>query len=590
MKHFFSLWRGWPVTGLLLILLLLFGPVARAQAPAWQMAIAVSQASAGVGSSTRATATDASGNVYIAGEFTGTIGFGNIPLTCTGVRDVFVAKWSPASNRFVWAQRAGGAGSTSATALAVSGSSVYVSGFFNGSTASFGPATLTNSAPGNTGFDVFVAKLSDAGSSSSFVWAQAGGSSAYDDTYALAVNGSSIYLAGSFKGATAHFGPLALSNTNSGGNVSDAFLVKLTDAGSTGRFVWAQQASSAGSDMTIQALAVSGPTVYLTGNFQGPTASLGSLTLGRAGAITIFAAKLTDAGASSSFEWAQRAGGTGVSFCNALAVSGNNLYLAGDFYGATATFGGTTLTNTSPATNDIFVAKITDVGTAGTIMWAQQAGGSTKDGATAIAVNGPNVYVAGIFNSPSATFGNTIITNASSSGGMFDTDIFITKLTDAGTSSSFAWAQRAGGTGMFDDAYAIAIAGSSIYVGGNVTTPANFGSLTVTSPNVNTLAFLASLTDPTLTATAATHSSLSFALAPNPANASTSVTLPAVPGAATATLTLRDALGRTLRTETLPLPPAGLRHELGLAGLAPGIYALQVRAGTATATRRLVVD
>ena len=173
---------------------------------------------------------------------------------------------------------------------------------------------------------------------------------------------------------------------------------------------------------------------------------------------------------------------------------------------------------------------------------------------------------------------------------MFDTDIFITKLADAGASSSFAWAQRAGGTGMFDDAHAIAIADSSIYLGGNVTTPTSFGNLTVTSPNVNTLAFLASLTDPTLTATTTAHSSLSFVLAPNPANATTSVTLPAVLGAATATLTLRNALGRTLRTEMVPLPPAGLRHELGLAGFAPGIYARQVRAGTATATRRLVID
>ena len=39
-----------------------------------------------------ATAIDASGNVYVAGYFTGTISFGATTLTSAGDRDVFVAK------------------------------------------------------------------------------------------------------------------------------------------------------------------------------------------------------------------------------------------------------------------------------------------------------------------------------------------------------------------------------------------------------------------------------------------------------------------------------------------------------------------
>ena len=45
-----------------------------------------------------------------------------------------------------------------------------------------------------------------------------------------------------------------------------------------------------------------------------------------------------------------------------------------------------------------------------------------------------------------------------------------------------------------------------------------------------------------------------------------------------------------MRSATVALPAAGLRHELSLAGLPAGIYALQVQAGAATATRRLVVE
>ena len=65
---------------------------------------------------------------------------------------------------------------------------------------------------------------------------------------------------------------------------------------------------------------------------------------------------------------------------------------------------------------------------------------------------------------------------------------------------------------------------------------------------------------------------------------------PAVPSTATATLTLLDALGRTVRTVAVSLPAAGLRHKLALRGLAPGFYALQVRAGTEVGTRLLVVE
>ena len=78
--------------------------------------------------------------------------------------------------------------------------------------------------------------------------------------------------------------------------------------------------------------------------------------------------------------------------------------------------------------------------------------------------------------------------------------------------------------------------------------------------------------------------------APNPARAATTVVLPALPGAATATLTLRDALGRALRTSTVALPAAGLRHEFNLANVPAGLYVLQVQAGAVTATRRLVVE
>lgn len=89
--------------------------------------------------------------------------------------------------RFVWAQRAGGTQESGAFALAVSGTNVYVAGAF-GTTASFGATTLVSAEAS----DVYVAKLTDAGAASSFVWAQRAGGTASEYAFALAVSGSSV--------------------------------------------------------------------------------------------------------------------------------------------------------------------------------------------------------------------------------------------------------------------------------------------------------------------------------------------------------------------------------------------------------------
>ena len=202
-------------------------------------------------------------------------------------------------------------------------------------------------------------------------------------------------------------------------------------------------------------------------------------------------------------------------------------------------------------------------------------------------MRGNDVYIAGGFISVTAGFGSTILANTNPSRS--SDDLFVAKLTDTGTTASFAWAQQAGGN-QADDAFSLVLAGTSVYVAGAVQPQAVFGSLVVPGSSTVRIAFLASLTDPTLTATTAAKGALSFSLAPNPARATTTVQLPAGLGASTATLTLRDALGRTLRTVAANVPAAGLRHALDLTGLAPGLYAVQVRAGSNSGTQRLVVE
>jgi hypothetical protein len=568
MKYFFSGLRG-GLSAALLVLLWLAGPAARAQAPAWQTAVAVSQATTAF-SYVNQTTVDASGNVFVAGSFAGAVTFGSTTLTTAPAstsRDMFVAKWSPATGQFVWAQQQSNGAMLAPVALAVQGSAVYVSA--SGTTTSVGR----------------VYKFTDAGSTASLTWTQA---FTYADMGGLAVSGSSVYVTGSFTGATLALGAFTLSNASP--NDADLFVAKLTDAGSTSSFAWAIRAGGVQAELGGPVVAV-GSTLYLTGYFYGTTSTptiLGTTQLTTAGSSDVFVAKLADTGPNSTFSWARRLGGTDYELVNALAVSGSAVYVGGKFGSPTADFGLTILANagpaTGPVTTDGFVTKLTDTGSAGTFAWAQRTGGPGNDEVTALAVQGAGLYLAGNFESSNASVGATTLASAGSADG------FVAALIDAGPTSRFAWAQAVGGSN-YDFIGGLSLAGSTAYVGGGIgSVAASFPPRVVSNPSGTPLAVLASFAATTLTATTAAPGSLSFALAPNPAHAAATLTLPAVPGTATATLTLRDALGRTLRTATLPLPAAGLRHELDLGGLAPGIYAVQVRAGATSATRRLVVE
>lgn len=543
-----------------LALLLLAGRLpAAAQAPAWQSAQAVAvPTAANTYSVVRATVADAAGNVYLVGSFSNTVVLGSTTLTSLGGGDVFVAKFNPASNQFTWAQRAGGAGDDYAYALAVSGTSVYVAGEFSSSTAGFGATTLTKAGTS----DGFVAKLTDAGATAGFSWAQRVGGAGTDRVDALAVSGASLYVVGGFE-QTAAFGPTSLTSAGT----LDVFVAKFTDAGTSGSFAWAQQGGGTSNDEAL-ALAVSGANVYVAGFMGSGAASFGATTLPAASTSAspdAFVAKLTDAGATAGFVWAQRAGGANTDAVTALAVSGSNVYVAGQFGSATAGASFGSLTLTGAGLFDAFVAKLTDAGSTGSFVWAQPAGGAGPDRAYALAVRGSSVYVAGQFDSATASFGPATLTSAGGS------DVYVAKVTDAGATGSFAWAQQGGGPGG-DQAYALAVSGTSVQVAGIFSSAtANFGAFALSNPaGAINLGYLASLTDPTLTATTAGRAQSPAQLYPNPARHTATLRLPA--GTPPAPLTLTDAQGRTVRRYPAPI---SAETTLDLQCLPAGLYLLR---------------
>ena len=578
MKHVSSPKQTWPAAGLLLLLLLLVGPGVRAQAPSWQSAVAL-VSSPSTNTVVSGSAHDANGNLYIAGSFSGQLTLGATTLTAAGAAStLFVAKWNVTTRTYQWAvSGTGTTGQAYISSMAVAGNNVYLTGIFFRGTLTLGGTTLLNNDTNTSTRDIFVAKLTDAGPSASFAWALRDGSLADDLAQSIVVAGTSLYVGG--------------------GVASSAYLAKFTDSGTSGLRTWqwlAANSGSANNALTTLALGAAN-TLYAGGTFSGPSITLGATTLTNArtdaSSSDSFIVKITDNGSAAGFGWAQQVSGVGNGATGSsdqlvgLAIQGSSVYAAGYFTGLSLTLAGTTANNPGAAagTNEVFITKLTDSGASSSFVWLHRAGGPGDDYVNKLVVSGNKLLLGGPFFA-TATFGSIGLTS------MGNFDAFVTELVDNGSSASFAWAQQAGGPGV-DTAFPIDVFGSRVAVGGFFTplnnSPATFGTISLTGNNNFANGYLATFTDPTLTATTAARNDFAFTLAPNPAHGTASVQLPAVPGAATATLTLLDALGRPVRAR--PATP-GTRTDFDLGGLAPGLYALRVAAGSATATQRLVVE
>jgi mRNA-degrading endonuclease HigB of HigAB toxin-antitoxin module len=273
------------------------------------------------------------------------------------------------------------------------------------------------------------------------------------------------YVTGYFYGGVT-FGSTTL--ISSGGY--DVFIAKYDAAG---HVLWAKKAGGLYDDNS-NSIAVDGSgNSYITGYFYG-SATFGSTTLTSSGSGDVFVAKYD---ASGNAVWAMQPA-TGSLQGTRIAVDGpGNSYLTGYFYGS-ATFGNTTLTNSS-GSGDLFVAKYD---AAGNVLWANQASGTDYEYGQSITVDGSgNSYVTGYFYG-SATFGNTTLISSGND------DVFIAKYD---TSGNVIWAKEAVGTD-YEYANGIVVDGSgNSYVTGYFYGSATFGDTTLTSSNGSDDVFIA---------------------------------------------------------------------------------------------------
>jgi hypothetical protein len=278
---------------------------------------------------------------------------------------------------FQWATRAGGYSWDLGRSVAADRSgNIYLIGYFDSPTITFGEITLTNKNDNSYSADIFLVKYNAEGN---VLWAKSFGG--YSNDYAMSVSSDplgNLIIAGVFSSPSLTFGTVTLVNDSA----DDAFVVKFDDSGNV---LWAknvgEQLSAASTSVVTDAFC----NVFLTGSFFY-NIKFGDITLTSSG-IGMFFVKFDPEG---NVLWANKADGVDAEGFMGATDSDGNYFISGDFYGDTLAFHEIKLINTGE--RDIFVAKLN---ASGDFLWAKKAGGVSFDWGHGVATD---------------TLGNVVIT------------------------------------------------------------------------------------------------------------------------------------------------------------------------------------
>ncbi len=392
--------------------------------------------------------TDATGNIYMTGSFTGTADFdpgaATVNLVSAGNKDIFITKFD-ASGNFVWAKSIGGSGDDMGLSLAVDGTgNVYVTGVYIG-TVDFDPSASVVNLGGSGLHNSFIAKFSSSGS---LVWADAlTGSDAYSASLALDAS-SNVYVTGYFQ-LTVDFDPSAsTANLNSAG-LFDMFLVKYT---SGGVLVWAKSFGGTDYELSNSITVDASDNIYITGYFGSttidfdPSAAVANLT--KIGNTDMFIAKYDGAG---SYIWAKNMG-SATGSANARSIktdASNNVYVSGIISGTVDLDPSASTANlTSASSTDAFFGKYSS---SGAYIWAKNVAGSGPDECFSVTVDAAsNVYITGYIGGQ-ADFDPSAATVTLYSSGF---DIYMAKYDVSG---NYVWAKNFGSSANSNNGYAVTI-------------------------------------------------------------------------------------------------------------------------------------
>ncbi len=411
---------------------------------------------------------DVLGNIYITGDFEGTVDFdpgpGTFTMVAVAFNDVFILKLDPVGN-FIWAKSFGGADGETGKSISVDAlGNVYTSGYYR-LTVDFDPGPGTFSITSAGVDDIFISKLDALGN---FVWAKSMGGTIYDYGYSLTVDAvGNVYTTGNFQG-TADFDPGIGTYTLSVVGPGDYGFISKLDV--SGNFVWAKSIGGSafcyGRSISVD---VTG-NVFSTGLYGGIVdfdPGVGTYTLNSPTGYDIYILKLD---VSGNFVWVKGMGGTGYDTGNSIVLDGSgNIFTTGRFQNTVDFDPGVGTYTLSCMGSDVFVSKLD---ASGNFVWAKNMGGtnsSTEAQCISLDALG-NVYTTGYYDG-TTDFDPGVTTFTLAPVGT--EDVFISKLTSSG---NFAWAKSIGSAGLFSGGNALTVdALSNVYTAGYFQGLTDFG-------------------------------------------------------------------------------------------------------------------
>lgn len=408
---------------------------------------------------------DNSGNIILAGDFSGTLDFdpggGVASLTSAGSSDIFFAKYDGSGN-YIFANRIGSTSIDIPLGLTTdAGDNIYLSGYYQLS-VDFDPGAGTQTLTNAGTQDGFFAKYNSSGA---FVLARRLGGTGADFVRSIAVNTSgTIYITGDFTG-TVDFDPGAGTQNLISAGSSDIFIGNY-DA--SGNYVYARRMGGTFGEAP-NSIAIDGSNnVYITGLFLGTTDfDPGAGTVNLVGSTTYPNSFVSSLNSSGNYRFAGLLGG-GVTTpldekSNSIVADANgNVIITGNFSGTVDFDPGSGVTNlTSLGDRDIFLAKYN---TSGELLFAHRFGSTATsfETGTALAVDASgNIYLTGTFGGSVDFDPGAGTASLTSAGGE---DVFFAKYDENGV---LLFAKRIGGT-TGQSVYAITIdASNNIYIAGN---------------------------------------------------------------------------------------------------------------------------
>ena len=303
-----------------------------------------------------------------------------------------------------------------------SNGNVYVVGAFNGSRLESGSVVLNDPDTSSNTENQFVMKFNSSGV---VQWGKVLGKVRGSD---VSVSNNKVYVVGNFaeQNSPVEFGATTLTSVST----RDMFVTRLDP--SDGSFEWAKRFGTSTPTYFSSADTDSSGNLLVTGLFVGPTIQFGNLApLNNAstGTSDVFVVKINDSGTPV---WSLRGGGAGDEEGASIDASTQEISLMPILYGASATYGSTTLTRTTAA-NTRAIALV-EISSSGSVTGASiVADGDVWGGAIAVDSSGVK-YLSGTFSGSSNLRGTTRTAVGNS-------DAFLMKITSSG---SLQWLRSAG--------------------------------------------------------------------------------------------------------------------------------------------------